>query len=70
MVTHDLNPVMRITDYVLLLNKRVLALGKPDAVVSRESMSDLFGGEVEIVRMGEICYIIGGDVHGGSGARR
>ncbi len=68
-VTHDLNPVMRITDYVLLLNKRVLALGKPDAVVSRESMSDLFGGEVEIVRMGEICYIIGGDVHGGSGAR-
>lgn len=65
MVTHDVNPVMDITDYVLLLNKKVIAFGRPTAVIEREKLVETFGGRVEVVRMGPICYVIGSDAHAG-----
>lgn len=65
MVTHDVNPVIDMTDYVLLLNRRVIAFGRPAAVIEREKLAETFGGRVEVVRMGPICYVIGGDVHAG-----
>ncbi|RSN79048.1 metal ABC transporter ATP-binding protein [Candidatus Methanodesulfokora washburnensis] len=65
MVTHDINPVIEITDYVLLLNRKVIAFGKPTAVIEREKLIETFGGRVEVVRMGPVCYVIGSDAHVG-----
>ncbi|RLE66772.1 MAG: metal ABC transporter ATP-binding protein [Thermoprotei archaeon] len=63
MVTHDVNPVMEITDYLLLLNRKVIGFGKPQEQIKPDKLHTLYGRKVEIIRMGETCYVIGGDAH-------
>lgn len=63
MVTHDVNPVMEITDYLLLLNRKVIGFGKPQEQIKPDKLHALYGRRVEIIRMGETCYVIGGDAH-------
>ncbi len=63
MVTHDVNPVMEITDYLLLLNRKVIGFGKPQEQIKPDKLHALYGRKVEIIRMGETCYVIGGDAH-------
>ena len=42
MVTHDLNPILELADYILLLNKRVVGFGRPNKILSREVLSEAY----------------------------
>ena len=43
LISHDLDLVARYADQVVLLNKKVLAVGSPDEVFANESMKKIFG---------------------------
>ena len=63
LVTHDVNPLMRVTDYVLLLNKRVLGFGRPTEALTPSALRETYGRDVEIITVGGACFVITGDSH-------
>ncbi len=64
MVTHDVNTVSAISDYLIVLNKRLLAFGKPKEVLENEEvLRKVYGPAVKIFH-GEPCpSVILGDYH-------
>ncbi|MHA1589778.1 MAG: metal ABC transporter ATP-binding protein [Candidatus Njordarchaeales archaeon] len=62
-VTHDINPLVEYTDYVLLLNRRVIAFGKPEEVLTGENLSKAYGISVKVLVHKGVCYAIIGDYH-------
>ncbi len=51
MVTHDLNLAARHAERIILLSEgRVVAEGKPEDVVKRELLSEVYGAEITIIR--------------------
>jgi zinc/manganese transport system ATP-binding protein len=71
-VTHDINPVLRHVDRVLYLAAGRWAAGTPDEVLTAERLSDLYGTEVDVVRVRDQVVIVGapdeatGPHHGGA----
>lgn len=72
-VTHDVNPVLRHVDRVLYLAAGRWAAGTPDEVLTSERLSDLYGVDVDVVRVRDHIVIVGapdeatGPHHGGEG---
>jgi zinc/manganese transport system ATP-binding protein len=72
-VTHDVNPVLRHVDRVLYLANGRWAAGTPDEVLTSERLSDLYGVDVDVVRVRDHIVIVGapdaatGPHHGGDG---
>jgi zinc/manganese transport system ATP-binding protein len=70
-VTHDVNPVLRHVDRVLYLANGRWAAGTPDEVLTSDRLSDLYGAEVDVVRVRNHIVIVGapdeatGPHHGG-----
>ncbi|MHA1617447.1 MAG: metal ABC transporter ATP-binding protein [Candidatus Njordarchaeales archaeon] len=62
-VTHDINPLIEYTDYLLLLNRKVIAFGKPEEVLTEENLSKAYGIDVKIISHEGTCYAIIGDYH-------
>ena len=62
-VAHDINPIVEHIDYVLLLNKKKIAFGKPRDVLTEENLSKAYGIKVHVIVHGEACYAIIGDRH-------
>ncbi len=60
MVTHDVNPVMDVTDYVMLLNRRVIAFGRPTEKVRPELLTRVYGRDVKVFYEGGSCYVLTG----------
>jgi ABC-type Mn2+/Zn2+ transport system ATPase subunit len=50
--THDLNLAASRFDYVLLLNRRLIAFGKPAEVLALESLSRAFGSSLLVMENG------------------
>ena len=51
-VTHDVNPVLAMTDRVLAVVGGRWAEGTPDEILTTETMSELYGSPVEVLRVG------------------
>ncbi|MCW2816455.1 MAG: fhuC [Nocardioides sp.] len=49
-VTHEINPVLGVTDLVLYLRAGRFVLGTPDEVLRSDVLSSLYGAPVEVVR--------------------
>lgn len=49
-VTHEINPVLGVTDLVLYLRQGRFVLGTPDEVLRSDVLSELYGAPVEVVR--------------------
>jgi zinc/manganese transport system ATP-binding protein len=70
-VTHDVNPVLRHVDRVLYLAAGRWAAGTPDEVLTSERLSELYGTDVDVVRVRNHIVIVGapdeatGPHHGG-----
>jgi zinc/manganese transport system ATP-binding protein len=70
-VTHDVNPVLRHVDRVLYLAAGRWAAGTPDEVLTSDRLSDLYGADVDVVRVRDHIVIVGapdaatGPHHGG-----
>jgi len=58
-VTHDVNPVLRHVDRVLYLAAGRWAAGTPDEVLTGERLSELYGVEIDVVRVRDHVVIVG-----------
>ena len=63
MVTHDLNPLLEFSDYVMLLNKTVIAFGRTEEVINEHLLAKTFMRKVSVVKVGEKMMISGVDHH-------
>ncbi len=63
-VTHDVNPLAPITDYVALLSDgRLVAAGPLAAALTPDNLQKVYGPVARVVEVGGICYAIVGDAH-------
>jgi len=58
-VTHDVNPLLSDLDGVLYLANGRSAIGRPEEVITRETLSDLYGAPVEVVKSGGRVFVVG-----------
>jgi len=64
MVTHDVNPIVEHLDKVILLNRRVIAEGKPEEVFNEEVLTIAYGSKIRVITYEGRCYALIGDTHG------
>ena len=57
-VAHDMNPLLRVMDRVLYMAGGGAVLGKIDDVVTSQSLSKLYGFDIEVVRVGTRVFVI------------
>lgn len=62
-VTHDINPLSELTDYVMLLNKRVISFGKPDEALNYARLCQIYGPSVQVFTGKPCPIVITGDTH-------
>lgn len=60
LVTHDVNPLMRVMDNVIYLANGNAAYGPVTDVITTEMLSRLYGYPVEVVRVGERVVVLTG----------
>jgi zinc/manganese transport system ATP-binding protein len=58
-VTHEINPVLPIVDRVLYLVNGRWAVGTPDEVMTSERLSELYGTEIDVVRVRGRIVVVG-----------
>ncbi|MBV8258250.1 MAG: metal ABC transporter ATP-binding protein [Actinobacteria bacterium] len=58
-VTHDVNPVLHAVDRVLYLAPGSWAIGSPDEVLTSETLSRLYGTEVDVLRVRGRVVVVG-----------
>ncbi|MGB9728727.1 MAG: metal ABC transporter ATP-binding protein [Thermoprotei archaeon] len=61
-VTHDINPLIDIAENLIILNKSIVAIGKPLEVLTEQTLSKAYGGG-KVIIVQDRCYTITGDVH-------
>ena len=69
LVTHDVNPILGYLDRVIYLAGGTAVEGTPEAVVSTETLSKLYGAPVEVLRASDGRLVVVGQpeapfVHG------
>jgi zinc/manganese transport system ATP-binding protein len=67
-VTHEINPVLPLVDRVLYLVDGRFRIGTPDEVMTSESLSELYGTEVDVLRVRGRLVVVGAEAvcHGES----
>jgi zinc/manganese transport system ATP-binding protein len=58
-VTHDINPVHDMVDRVLYLAPGRWAIGTPDEVLTSETLTDLYGTPVDVLRLRGRVVVVG-----------
>ena len=58
-VTHDVNPVLPLVDRVLYLAPGRWALGSVDEVMTSETLSELYGTDVDVLRVRGRIVVVG-----------
>ena len=62
-VVHDITNLAPCADYVILLNKKLMAFGRPMDVLHEDILSRVYGVRVPVVEYGGVCYALVGDKH-------
>jgi zinc/manganese transport system ATP-binding protein len=63
-VTHEINPILAVTDLVLYIIDGTFRLGTPDEVMTTEVLSELYGSHVEVIRRADRIIVVGAeDMH-------
>ena len=63
-VTHEINPVLPLVDRVLYLVNGRFRVGPPEQVMTSESLSELYGTDVDVLRVRDRLVVVGADAHG------
>jgi zinc/manganese transport system ATP-binding protein len=58
-VTHEINPILPLVDRVLYLVDGRFRVGTPEDVMTSQTLSELYGTTVEVVRVGGQIHVIG-----------
>ncbi|ASJ07143.1 metal ABC transporter ATP-binding protein [Thermococcus pacificus] len=61
--THDINPLLEVGDRVMLINKRLIAFGRPEEVLQDSIIKSVYGPLARVVPVGGKLFCITGDVH-------
>ena len=61
LVTHDINPLLPLTDRVLYLANGHGEIGKPDRVITAPILTKLYGSPVEVIRTHGRIFVIEAD---------
>lgn len=60
-VTHEINPILAVTDRVLYLIHGGFRLGTVEEVMTSETLSALYQSDIEVIRRGQRLIVIGAD---------
>ncbi|AYF78712.1 ATP-binding cassette domain-containing protein [Nocardia yunnanensis] len=58
-VTHEINPILPLVDRVLYLVDGRFRIGTPDEVMTSETLSELYGTEVDVLRVRGRLVVVG-----------
>ncbi|MFC4377052.1 metal ABC transporter ATP-binding protein [Nocardia halotolerans] len=58
-VTHEINPILPLVDRVLYLVDGEFRVGTPEQVMTSETLSELYGTEVEVLRVRGRLVVVG-----------
>ena len=58
-VTHDVNPILPVVDRVLYLAGGAWAIGTVDEVMTSETLSRLYGAEIDVLRVRGRVVVVG-----------
>ncbi|MEV0079208.1 ATP-binding cassette domain-containing protein [Nocardia neocaledoniensis] len=58
-VTHEINPILPLVDRVLYLVDGEFRIGAPDEVMTSATLSELYGTEVEVLRVRDRLVVVG-----------
>ncbi|MEU3625256.1 ABC transporter ATP-binding protein [Amycolatopsis coloradensis] len=58
-VTHEINPILSSVDRVLYLVNGQFRVGKPDEVMNSETLSELYGTRIEVLKVGGQIHVAG-----------
>ncbi|WP_297458572.1 metal ABC transporter ATP-binding protein [Thermococcus sp.] len=61
--THDINPLLEIGDRIMLLNRRLIAFGRPEEVLRDSIIKSVYGPLARVIPVGGKLFCITGDVH-------
>ncbi len=59
LVTHDINPLLPVTERVIYLARTHGFIGTPDEVITSRQLSKLYGSAVEVIRTQGKIFVIG-----------
>jgi zinc/manganese transport system ATP-binding protein len=59
LVSHDINPLLKVTDRVLFLSGGHAALGAPDEVINSQTLSRLYHAPVEVAHVSGRIFVLG-----------
>jgi zinc/manganese transport system ATP-binding protein len=60
-VTHEITPVAGLVDRVLYVAGGRWAAGRPEAVMTTGTLSALYGGHIDVMRVHGRIVVVGGD---------
>lgn len=61
--THDINPLLEVGDKVMLINRRMIAFGKPNEALTDEIIKSVYGPMARAIKVEDRLYCITGDFH-------
>jgi zinc/manganese transport system ATP-binding protein len=61
-VTHEVNPILPLVDRILYLVGGRWAVGTPDEVMTSERLTELYGTEVDVLRVRGRIVVVGAPV--------
>ena len=61
LVSHDINPLLSVVDRVIYMANGQSAIGRPDEVVTSQSLSKLYGSPVEVVQALDRLFVVGAE---------
>ncbi len=62
LVTHDVNPLLSVTDRVLYMANGHSAIGTPEEVITSQVLSALYSSPVEVVEAAGRLFVVGAEV--------
>lgn len=60
LVAHDINPIVSSIDRVVYIARGRVAIGTPDEVISSETLSKLYGSQVEVLHTSDGGLVVVG----------
>jgi zinc/manganese transport system ATP-binding protein len=62
LVSHDINPLLSVTDRVLYMANGHSRMGTPDEVITSSTLSQLYGSPVEVVHALDRMFVVGAEI--------
>jgi zinc/manganese transport system ATP-binding protein len=60
-VTHEINPILPLVDRVLYLVDGRFRIGRTDEVMTSTVLSELYGTQVDVLRVRDRLVVVGAD---------